>query len=196
VTGVRALNKTQRLTVLDRAARLVAELNAGRAMCLEGVALLERSADLLVIRVTPVAVALAVQGPAGSRALSEAVDGVIPVTDGGTVMRSASLGRWAGAGHLILHAPQAATLFDPTLNQVSAGTGLPTGALIMPVTVDEMASDITFEIGGGCLVLYRPVPTDRTWTTAYNAEYARSGADGLAVTRRALELEGFDENLV
>ncbi|WP_229070879.1 hypothetical protein [Actinoplanes sp. DH11] len=190
------MSKVQRAEILGRAARLIAEVNAGSAQCFEGVAILERSANLLAIKANPVAVALAAQGPIGSRALGDAVDGVIPVFDGGTVMRSADLTRWAGAGHLVLHAPQAGLLFDPTLNQVSAGTGFPTGALIMPVTAADLVSDLQFEISGGCLALYRPVPSDRTWTTAYNAEYARRGADAMAVTRRALELEGFDENLV
>ncbi|WP_319464179.1 hypothetical protein [Micromonospora sp. RTP1Z1] len=195
--GVRALTRAQRTAVLNRAARLVAEVNDGKAQCIERIALLEGVADLLHVRAEPVPVAVAAQGPAGSCLLGEAVDGVIPTIPGGTVRRSPTTADWNGAGHLILFAPQESRLFDPTLNQVSPATGLPRGALVMPVTADQLyGDDLTFGIGEGGLVLYRVVPGDSTWRTAYNAQYAGLGRSARVVARRALELEGFDEDLV
>jgi hypothetical protein len=77
-------------------------------------------------------------------------------------------------------------LFDPTLDQVSQ---------IQPLSADRVDGDVGFELDGG-KVLYRVVRADTTWQTGYNAEYARRGEMGRAIAQRALELEGFDENLV
>ncbi|MDW5322874.1 hypothetical protein [Plantactinospora sp. KLBMP9567] len=197
--GIRALTRAQRSTVLSRATRLVAQLNAARARCIESVALLDRVADLVHIKAEPVPVAVAAQGPAGSCMLGEAVNGVIPLAAGGRVRRAPTLnaGPWDGAGHLVLFATQERVLFDPTLDQVSVATGFPVGTLIMPVTPDELyADDVSFGIDEGCQVLYRVVRGDSTWRTAYNSQYAVLGQTARATAQRALELEGFDENLV
>ncbi|MFG1872066.1 hypothetical protein [Micromonospora arborensis] len=182
--------------MLNRATRLVCELNDGRPQCIESVALLERVADLLHIRAEPVPVAVAAQGPTGSCLLGAAVAGVIPIIPGGTVIGSPATAGWNGAGHLVLFAAQESCLFDPTLNQVSAATGLPRAALIMPVTSHQLYDDdLTLGFGVG-QVLYRVVPGDSTWRTAYNSQYASLGRFSRAAARRALELEGFDEDLV
>ena len=197
LSGIRALTRAKRTTVLNRAARLVAELNEAQPRCIESVALLERVAELVHIRAEPVPVAVAVQGPRGSCLLGQAVDGVIPLVAGGTVMRSPTFDLWDGTGHLVLDATQEQMLFDPTLDQVNAATGFPRGALIMPVARDDFNdSDVTFEINGGCQVLYRVVRGDSAWRTAYNAQHASLGRLAREAAKRALELEGFDENLL
>ncbi|RKN33880.1 hypothetical protein D7044_09050 [Micromonospora musae] len=62
-----------------------------------------------------------------------------------------------------------------TGNQVSSATGLPRGALVMPVTSHELyGDDLTLGVGEG-QVLYRVVPRDSTWRTAYNTQYAGLG---------------------
>ncbi|MGC4886618.1 hypothetical protein [Micromonospora sp. DT227] len=195
--GVRALSREERATALQRAGRVVAAVNGGKPQCIERVALLDRVADLLHVRVEPVPVAVAVQGPAGSCLLGEAVNGVIPLLPGGSALRSPSTALWDGAGHLFLFAPQQGIFLDPTLDQVSAATGYPRGCLIMPVTADLLYSeDLTFEVAGSVTVLYRVVRADTTWRTAYNGQCARLGRTARTVARRALELEGFDEDLI
>ncbi|MCX5070917.1 hypothetical protein OOJ91_34275 [Micromonospora lupini] len=195
--GVRVLTRAQRTTVLHRAAWMVAEINDAQPKCVEGVALLDRVADLVHIKAEPVPVAVAVQGPAGSCLLGEAVDGVIPVSAGGRVIRSPTTALWSGAGHLVLFSSEEKTLFDPTLDQVNPATGFARGALIMPVTADELfTEDLTLTVDEGVKVLYRAVRGDTSWRTAYNTTYARSGLSARTVARRALELEGFDEDLV
>ncbi|MDX5461271.1 hypothetical protein [Micromonospora tulbaghiae] len=57
------------------------------------------------------------------------------------------------------------------------------------------AEDLQFEIAGEVKVVYRVVQGDSTWRTAYNAQCASLGRSARAVARRALELEGFDEDL-
>lgn len=196
-TGVRALNREDRATALLRAARIVAEFNDGKPQCIERVALLDRVADLLHVRVEPVPVAVAVQGPVGSCLLGEAVNGVIPLIPGGTMKRSPSSDLWNGAGHLFLFTPQEGMLLDPTLDQVGPATGYPRGCLIMLVTADRLYSeDLTFEVAGSVTVLYRVVRADTNWRTAYNGQCARLGRQARTVARRALELEGFDEDLI
>ncbi|SCG71885.1 hypothetical protein [Micromonospora inositola] len=196
--GIRALSREQRTTVLKRAARLVNEINEAKPQCIEGVATLDRVAELVQIKAQPVPVAVAAQGPAGACLLGEAVKGVIPLKAGGTVRRSPAFNAdiWKGAGHLVLFAPQEGILFDPTWDQVSRATGLPRGALIMPVTADQLyTDDVPFQVDGG-QVLYRTVQSDSAWRTSYNSQYARLGRFAREAARRALELEGFDEDLV
>ncbi|GAA3302585.1 hypothetical protein GCM10020218_098410 [Dactylosporangium vinaceum] len=186
------------MIVLGRAARLVNQVNEGRAGCIEGVALLDRVARLVEVRAEPLAVAVAAQGPAGTCVLGDAVRDMVPLADGGRVVRGPHFdpARWNGAGHLVLYAAQAGWWFDPTLDQVSRMTGLPGGTLMQQITPEEISSgDLPFEIGGG-QVLYRVVRADTTWQAAYNAEYARLGGIARAATQRALELEGFDEDLI
>lgn len=197
-SGARALSTGQRITVLGRAARLVNELNDRRASCIESVALLERVARLVEVRAEPLAVAVAAQGPAGTCVLGETARDVVVLEDGGRMVRGPNFdpARWNGAGHLVLYAARAGWLLDPTLDQVSRLTGLPAGTLMQQVSPDEVSSgDLTFEVDGGH-VLYRVVWADTTWQTAYNAESARLGDVARAAAQRALELEGFDENLV
>lgn len=195
---IRQLSADQRVTVLGRAARLVNELNERRPRCIESVALLDRVARLLEVRAEPLAVAVAAQGPVGGCVLGEAVHDVMVLADGGRVVPGPNFdpARWNGAGHLVLYADRAGWLFDPTLDQVSGMTGLPTGTLMQQVPAEEVRSgDLPFEVDGG-QVLYRVVRADTTWQPAYNAEYARLGGMARAAAQRALELEGFDEDLV
>ncbi|MBQ1019805.1 hypothetical protein [Micromonospora sp. D93] len=195
--GIRALTREQRTAVLKRAGRVLAEYNGGKPQCIERVAVLERAAGLLGIKAEPVPVAVAVQGPIGACMLGEAVEGVIPLLPGGAVRRASSTELWNGAGHLFLFASQEGIMLDPTLDQVGPVTGCPRGCLIMPITADHLyADDVPFEIAGGVQVLYRVVRSDSSWRTAYNAMYANLGKDGRLLARRALELEGFDEELV
>lgn len=196
--GIRTLSADQRVTVLDRAARLVNQLNERRPGCIEGVALLDRVARLVKVRAEPLPVAVVAQGPTGTCMLGDAARDVVVLEDGGRVVRTPNFDRerWNGAGHLVLYAARAGWLFDPTLDQVSRMTGLPGGTLAQQVTINDVSSvDLPFELDGG-QVLYRVVRTDTTWQTAYNAEYARLGDMARTATQRALELEGFDENLV
>ncbi|MEV0811050.1 hypothetical protein [Micromonospora sp. NPDC050200] len=111
--------------------------------------------------------------------------------------RSPTTADWNGAGHLFLFAPQEGIFLDSTLDQVGSATGFPRGVLIMPVTADHLyADDLQLEIVGDVKVVYRVVRGDSTWRTAYNAQHAGLGRFSRAVARRALELEGFDEDLV
>ncbi|GAB3861679.1 hypothetical protein ACFPIJ_12025 [Dactylosporangium cerinum] len=150
--------------------------------------LLDRVTRLVEVRAEPLAVAVVAQGPTG----------VCVLDDGGRVLRGPNFdpARWNGAGHLVLHAARTGWFFDPTLDQVSRMTGLPGGTLMQQVSLEDLSSgDVPFEVDGG-QVLYRVVRADTTWQTAYNAEYARLGGMARAAAQRALELEGFDENLV
>lgn len=187
------------MVVFKRAARVLAEYNGGKPQCIERVAVLERAADLLHIKAEPIPAAVAVQGPLGACMLGEAVEGLIPLLSGGAVRRSPTTELWNGAGHLFLFVSQAGIMLDPTLDQVGPVTGFPRGCLIMPVTADQLyTDDVPFEVtdAGHVQVQYRVVRSDSTWRSAYNAMYARLGPDGRLLARRALELEGFDEDLV
>jgi hypothetical protein len=195
-TGIRAVPRPDRVRVLERATRITAQVYAGQARCIEAVTRLERCAGLLGIKAEPIPAAVAVQGPAGACVLGAAAEDVIPVLPGGVVARSRSWDGWDGAGHVFLHTPQDNRLLDPTINQTSARTGLPTGALIMTVTTADLDDDLTFETDGGVKILYRVVRSDTSWRAGYNGEYAKAGPESIELTRRALELEGFDENLV
>jgi hypothetical protein len=196
--GIGALSADQRVTVLGRAARLVNQLNERRPKCFECVAILDRVARLVGVRAEPLPVAVVAQGPTGLCMLGDAARDVVVLEDGAGVLRGSNFDpeRWNGAGHLVLYASRAGWLFDPTLDQVSRMTGLPSGALVQQLAVDDVNSgDLPFEVDGG-QVLYRVVRADTTWQTAYNAVFAGLGDMARAAAQRALELEGFDENLV
>lgn len=194
--GTRTLTRADRVAAISRAARLIAELNDGQAKCIECVALLERVAGLLHLKAAPVPVAVVVSGPVGGCALGTAVDGLVRLGPDVEIVVSVDSRLWDGAGHLVLFAAQEQLLLDPSLDQVSAATGFPRGAWVTQVTPDELLDgDLGFETDGGCQWVYRVVRDDSGWRTAYNTQYARLGGLARDATRRALELEGFDENL-
>jgi hypothetical protein len=196
-SGVLALPRIERTELLLRSARLVAEYNATKPQCIECAALVVRAGELLGFRSEPVPVAVAVEGPAGAVQLGSALDGTIPLLPGGQVRRTGGWNSWDGAGHVIVHVGDDDTLIDTTLDQTSGQTGLPRGALILPnvarAALDEPGVSVDLPDGGQAL--YRAVPSDRSWQTPYNAQYARKGPVARAVVRRALELRGHEETL-
>ena len=194
--GLRSLARSQRVAVLRRAAGLINRINEQRAQCIEAVALLERVASLVRIRVEPVATAIAVQGSFGAVQLGTAVDGIIPLTADATVLRDPRMNDWAGAGHLFLYARQERIMFDPTLDQVGPNIGFPIGPLIQEIEPSWLDGDIPFEIDDEHKVLYRIVRTDTTWRPGYNMVFAMNGGRARQVLARALELEGLDAKIV
>jgi hypothetical protein len=124
---------------------LVNQLNEQRPRCFDAIALLERVARLLHIKAEPVPAAVAAQGPLGPIILGSAAMDVIPLMEGGTIMRDPAANGWDGAGHLALFAPQESLLLDPTLDQIAAMTGFPTGFLIQEVKAEALDEDLAFE---------------------------------------------------
>lgn len=197
-TGVAGLPIADRLKLLARSTRLVAEVNGGDPQCVDMSAVLARCAQQMNVDVEPRGMALIVQGPDGTCILGEAVHDMVPAGH----LRTGEPGpgfdpkSWHGAGHIVLMSPEGPTLFDPTFDQTSLMTGMSVGALVIELPSDAVAErDLMFEWGGG-VVMYRHVPTDQTWQAPFAAAFMSAGDDARLIVRRALELEGHPEALM
>ena len=153
------------LARLRRLTNLVGDYWEGQAQCIEGVALLCRTAALDGYQLQPCAVAVAVQGSTGSAALGaragEAFGWDFPP----------GLNGWDTAGHLIATLDRPAHVFDPTLSQVSPKTGLPELVIAEPVdTLTPVSGTFDFTVAG-CGIRYYLEPEDQTWGTRYTEQY-------------------------
>ncbi|GIF12648.1 hypothetical protein FHX34_107224 [Actinoplanes teichomyceticus] len=82
-------------------------------------------------------------------------------------------------------------MFDPTLDQVSAKIGFPTGLVVLQLDPEELNEDFGAVVDD-CRADYRIVRADTTWQTGYNMRFAQLGERARSVLTKALEMEGLD----